>query len=395
MMFYLINIYSYCDDSIDNEIIEASVFKNLEKSNIITAPKISSVSGIVIDGLTGRVLYEKRSYTERPMASTTKIMTAILALERGKLKDVVTVSERAARVTGSNIHLKKNERISLNDLLYGLMLSSGNDAAVAIAEHIGGSVENFALMMTKKANEIGAKNTAFRTPHGLDKDGHYSTSYDLAIMASYALKNKKFADIVSTREAIISGGRKLTNTNEMLRGFPGANGIKTGYTGKAGRCLVSSATRNSWQIISVVLGSASRQMRASDSTKILNYAFKNYELVNLDNLINTEYKVKIDKGKVDYIVLKKIGEELYPLSKDEISTLKVNYNLPKKIEAPCKKGTVIGYITYSSNGKNIKSLNICITQDIEKKSLKNFYKEIISCWLIKNQQVFTDSLLKL
>jgi len=393
--FYLINIYSYCDDSIDNQNIEASVFKNSKNSNIITVPKISSVSGIVIDRLTGRVLYEKRAYTERPMASTTKIMTAILALERGKLKDTVTVTQRAARVTGSNIHLKENERISLNDLLYGLMLSSGNDAAIAIAEHIGGTVENFALMMTKKANEIGAKNTAFQTPHGLDKDGHYSTPYDLAIMARYALKNKKFAEIVSTRETIISGGRKLTNTNEMLTGFPGADGVKTGYTGKAGRCLVSSATRKGWQIISVVLGSASRQIRASDSAKILSYAFNSYELVNLDNLINTEYKIKIDKGKVDYLVFKGMGEELYPLRKDEVSTLKVNYNFPKKIEAPCKKGAVIGHITYSSGGKNIKSFNISLTQNIEKKSLKNFYDEIVSYWLTKTQQVFIDSVLKL
>ncbi|MGE5329138.1 MAG: D-alanyl-D-alanine carboxypeptidase family protein [Deltaproteobacteria bacterium] len=385
---------SYGDDYIENEPVEDSVFSATNLNNKINIPKIHSGSAIVMDRLSGRILYEKNGYTQRPMASTTKIMTAILALEKGKLSDIVTVSERAARVGGSNIHLKKNEKISLNDLLYGLMLSSGNDAAIAIAEHIGESVENFACMMTNKAHKIGANNSAFQTPHGLDKQGHYSTAYDLAIMANYALRNKKFAEIVSTKEAVISNGRKLVTTNEMLRGYEGANGVKTGFTGKAGRCLVTSASRNGWQIISVVLGSDSRQMRASDSTKMLNYAFENYKLVNLNNSMR-EIKIEVNKGKYKFIKIRGEGDEKFPLRKDEISNLKIIYNLPKKLNAPLKKGTPIGSIIYSSKGKTIKELNISLDNQIEKKSVINFYNDIIVFWVSESEKVFIDSLLKL
>ena len=392
---YILSFDSFGDDSIDNEPVKISVFSNNESNKNIVPPKISSSSAVVMDRLSGRVLYEKGAFIRRPMASTTKIMTAILALEKGKPLDIITVSERAARVGGSNIHLKKNEKICLNDLLYGLMLSSGNDAAIAISEYIGGTVEKFAVMMTNKAHDIGAKDSAFKTPHGLDKDGHYSTAYDLAIMANYALKNKKFSQIVSTRKAVISNDRNLTNTNEMLSVYPGANGVKTGFTGKAGRCLVTSAARNGWQIISVVLGSASRHMRASDSTRILNYAFNNYEMFNLNNLSKNELSVKVSKGKNPLIVIKYDGEGFYPLRKDEISTLKASYNIPKTIEAPLKKGALIGNIVYSSNGSTIKSINVSLNQDIERKSVVNFYNDIIKYWLTKTAQEFNDSLIKL
>jgi len=397
-IFVILNILcfaSYGDDSIDIEPVEDSAFLKVETNSEVVLPKVYSSSAIVMDRLTGRILFEKKGYIRRPMASTTKVMTAILALEKGKLSDIITVSERAARVGGSNIHLKKNERISLNDLLYGLMLSSGNDAAIAIAEHIGGTVEDFAYMMTTKAHKIGANNSAFQSPHGLDKDGHYTTAYDLAIMTNYALLNKKFSQIVSTKQTIISNGRNLSNTNEMLRGYPGANGVKTGFTGKAGRCLVTSATRNNWQIISVVLGSASRQMRASDSTRILNYAFENYQLVNLNNITLPESRIEVCKGKIPFIKIKREGDDKYPLRKDEICSLKADYNLPNKIEAPLKKGAVIGTLAYSSNGIIIKKANIILNQDIEKKSVVNFYNDIILFWLNKCEKGFNDSLLKL
>lgn len=395
LVLNIMNIFSYGDDSVDSEPINNSVFMEDKSNNIIESPRIPSGSAIVMDRITGRILYEKNAYIKRPIASTTKIMTAILALEKGKLSDIVTVSSRAAMVGGSNINLMKNERLSLNDLLYGLMLNSGNDAAIAIAEHIGGSVENFAVMMTDKAHEIGAIDSWFKTPHGLDKEGHYSTAYDLAVMANYALKNKKFAQIVSTKEAVIANGRRLTNTNEMLTGYPGADGVKTGYTGKAGRCLVTSVTRNNWQLISVILRSDSRHMRASDSSKILNYAFENYKFTNLNNFLVPEIKIKVNKGKVPFILLKRDGENNYILRKDEINMLKVNYKFPEKIEAPLKKDIIIGSIKYTCYGDTLKCIDVRLKQDIEKKSVIDFYNDVIGFWLDEAQKAFNDSITKL
>lgn len=395
LVLNIMSLISFCDDSVDNEIVEESVFLENKEVNVDSPPIIPSGSAIVMDNLTGRILYEKNAYVKRPMASTTKIMTAILVLEKGHLSDIVTVSERAALVGGSQIYLKKNERISLNDLLYGLMLNSGNDAAVAIAEHIGGSVENFADMMTKKAHEIGAIDSSFKTPHGLDKEGHYSTANDLAVMTRYALRIKKFAEIVSTKEAYIGNGRSLYNTNEMLTGYPGANGVKTGYTGKAGRCLVTSAARNNWQLISVILRSDSRQMRASDSSKILNYGFKNYKLTNLNDLGRSKFILKVNKGKVPFAYLKIENENKFPLREDEINTMKISYNLKDKMDAPIKAGTVIGNIVYSSYGTTIKSIDISVNQNIERKSVSNFYNDIIDFWLNNTENALTDSLINL
>lgn len=194
-------------------------------------PIIDAAAAIVMDTETGRVLFEKNAYSRRPIASTTKIMTGILAIEMGDLNDEVTVSKGASRIWGSVIDLQQGEKLKLGELLYGLMLSSGNDAAIAIAEHIGGTLENFLEMMNKKARLIGARNTNFKSPHGLDMEGHYSTAYDIALITRYALENPIFSKIVATKQAVIPK-RNLYNTNEMLEMYHGADGVKTGYTGK-------------------------------------------------------------------------------------------------------------------------------------------------------------------
>ncbi len=246
-------------------------------------PSIFAKSAIVIDQETGRVLYEKNSHEKLPMASTTKIMTLLVALEKGNLKDIVTVSKRAASVGGSSIWLSPGEKIDMESLLYGLMLNSGNDAATAIAEHIGGSVENFAKIMNEKAKEIGAYDTHFVTPSGLDIgiDDHYTTAYDLALITRYAFRYPKFAEIVSTKEKTIpwegkEWDRYLRNKNKLLWIYEGADGVKTGFTNKAGRCLVSSATREGRRFIAVVLNSPPMW---EDSIKILDYAFSKYKLI--------------------------------------------------------------------------------------------------------------------
>lgn len=377
---------SFCDDMIDEEPIKESIFtdNSSSKENSI-APRADSYAAIVMDTVTGRVLYEKNAYVERPMASTTKIMTAILALEKGNLDDVVTASGRAAAVGGSVINLGKGEKIRLGQLLYGLMLSSGNDAAIAVAEHIGGTVENFGDMMTRKAKEIGANNTAYVTPHGLDKPGHYTTAYDLALITRYALKNKKFSSIVGASSMTITSldgyTRHLYTTNEMLGNFYGADGVKTGYTGKAGRCLVTSVTRNNWRIISVVLGSNSRYQRANDSSRILNYVYNNYSLKDLRKVYEIKTKVFIKKGRQSSIDVSIDEDTVFPLRKDELSQLQVRYDLPSYITAPVKKGTKLGSVIYSIGSVDIKKINLYASKDIEKKTVYDYASDVYGKWI--------------
>ncbi len=224
----------------------------------IETPNVEAHGACLMDAKSGRVLWGKNEKAPLAMASTTKIMTAILALESGKKEETVTVSERAAFAPKVKMGLSPGEKLRLYDLMQALMLESSNDAAVAIAEHIGGSVENFCAQMTAKAKIIGARDTVFETPNGLDAGEHHSTAYDMALITRYALGVPGFLDLTNTPEASFkSDGRKysVTNKNRLLHEYTGANGVKTGYTGRAGHCFVGAARRGDMQLISVVLGS--------------------------------------------------------------------------------------------------------------------------------------------
>lgn len=217
---------------------------------------LNSKNAILYDNTYDQILYEKNAYDRVPNASTTKVLTAIVAYEKGNLKDIVTVSKNAAAIGGSGINLRTDDKITLEDLIKGLLVHSGNDAAVAIAEHIGGTVENFCTMMNQKAKEMGLTNTNFVTPHGLDRDNHYSTAYDLVKMSEYLLNIEFLANIVKERSVTLKVNEQskiIGTTNEMLSFYEGADGVKTGFTGDAGRCLITSATRDGRQLISVVL----------------------------------------------------------------------------------------------------------------------------------------------
>lgn len=246
-------------------------------------PDVTAEAAALIDVESGRLLYSKNG--DRPMriASLTKIMTAIVAIEQGRLSDMVKVSKNAYGKEGSSIYLRLGEEMSLEHLLYGLMLRSGNDAATAIAEHVGGSEEGFVLMMNRKAEELGLQNTHFANPHGLDADGHMSTANDLARLTAYALKNPVFREIVKTERKTAPNPNDpwdyvWRNKNKMLRLYEGADGVKTGFTKAAGRCLVSSATRNGQQLAAVTLRASNDW---NDHAKLLDFGFAHYELETL------------------------------------------------------------------------------------------------------------------
>lgn len=270
--------------NISNAVInasETSLAKPLDQS--MAAPKLSARSAALIDVESGRILYGQDMDRELPIASLTKIMTAIVAIEEGDINDLVTVSPRAVGVEGSSIYLQQGETLRLNDLLYGLMLRSGNDAAVAIAEHVGGSVPGFVRLMNEKAAWLGLNHTHFMNPHGLDEEGHYASAHDLAVLSAYALKNPVFQEIVKTTKttAPLPGAawdRLWINKNKMLRLYPGADGIKTGYTEMAKRCLASSATRNGIQLAAIVLNDGNDW---EDSMALLDYGFTHFDWVRL------------------------------------------------------------------------------------------------------------------
>lgn len=357
-------------DLLNNESLETTVNK---------IPKVGAGAAIVMDAASGRVLYEKNAYTRSSIASTTKIMTAIVAIENGEDDEDVVVSKNAASIWGSRVGLKEGKTYKLGNLLNAMMLRSGNDAAIAVAEHVGGSVEAFAEMMNRKAAQIGATNTNFVTPHGLDDPQHYSTPYDLALITRYALQNEKFCKIVGTKSSTFEG-KGINNTNEMLSLYPGADGVKTGYTGQAGRCLVTSATRSDWRVISVVLRCSSRSVRAQSSKVLLDYAFGNYkvhEYLKKGQLISGISTHKGVKEKVDVYSDSNIS---FPLKEDEVDRVKVEYDIPKTLEAPVKNGSKIGTVNYILDGKLLASADVSATNGTPRKDFYYYFDRIFKTW---------------
>ncbi len=353
------------------------------------ALSVSAQYACVIDAQTGKVLYEKNAYTTHSMASTTKIMTALLALENAKPDEIVTVSKNAAGTEGSSIYLAAGETLPMKDLLYGLMLNSGNDAAIAIAEHVGGSVENFAKMMTERAHSLGAKNTAFQNPNGLDAEGHYTTAYDLALITKEALEKPDFAEIVSTKKKSIPAGennkaRSFVNHNKLLSLYPGCIGVKTGFTKKTGRCLVSAATRDHTTAICVTLNAPNDW---NDHTNMLNYAFSTLSArpLVLKDMILKSIPVKCGTSKTVELLA---AEDFYLSQADteSLSKLKLDYKLPFEIQAPVSAGAQIGKLTISYDGKKLCEMDLLAGVTVD-------YLEPAKPTLLENfRKVFTNLL---
>lgn len=374
----------YEENEIKNLIIESAATPSEE-------PIINARYAIIYDRNTKQVMWGKKENEKVPMASTTKIMTAIVVLENSNLKDEVTISKKAAGVGGSRLKISSGDKITVKDLLYGLMLRSGNDAAVALAEYVGGSVEGFSVLMNNKAKELGLKNTNFVTPHGLDNENHYTTAYELAYLTDYALNNETFSKIVNTKSItiIINGNpRNIYNTNELLGNLNGVNGVKTGFTNGAGRCLVTSCTRNNNQIIIVVLGCDTKKQRTSDSTKLIEYAFKNFTRINLEEKIKNEFenwkqinrkRIYINKAKQTQVELKLSDIEVknIPIKIGEEKDIDIKINAIYNHEAPLLENTKIGNIIVKKQDEIIETVDIVIKNRIEKKNVMDYFIELI------------------
>lgn len=326
---------------------------------------VSAHSAIVIDARSGRVLYEKNAYERRGMASTTKIMTALLTLERLNVDDIVTVSAFASATEGSSIWLLPSERISVHDLLYGLMLASGNDAATALAEHTSGSIDAFTAIMNRRAIEIGAYNTNFTNPHGLPDNNHYTTAYDLALIAAEAMKNQAFSNIVATKNKTISHegsqwDRSLTNHNKLLKMYQYATGIKTGFTKKDGRCLVSSAQKDGRLHICVTLNAPDDW---NDHISMHEYCFDKYEAYTACQK-GDRAGVFINKGnESDDVYMLYENSFTTSLAKDEIENISIKNFIDVKY--PVIKNQVVGRADIYCNDSIIGSVNLIAANDAD------------------------------
>ena len=355
---------------------------------------LNARSCVVLDRTSKKILFGKNEYNKVKMASTTKIMTATIILENCDLNQTVSVSKKAANTGGSRLGLKTGDKITIKDLLYGLLLVSGNDAAVALAETCSGSVTDFAKLMNNKAKELGLSSTHFETPHGLDSDNHYTTAYELALLTDYALNNKTFLNIVGTKHYTITINgypKSLTNTNELLGSLNGVYGVKTGFTNGANRCLVTACKRGDMDIICVVLGCDTKNFRTSDSTKLINYAFENFEYVNIEELINSEfnnwkkehqnyfYIEKATSSNLD-IALSSISTPIIPINKSKISSLKVDFEITNHLYAPLYKNTNIGKFEIYTTDEIIFEGTISPAMDVYRKNLfyylKDFFRNI-------------------
>ncbi len=336
----------------------------------VSAVSTTAKAAILINGDTGEVVYEQNADERLSMASTTKIMTALLLCENGDLERQITVSAEMLRVEGSSMGLLAGDKVTLHDLLYGLLLASGNDAANVVAYTLGGTVNGFAGLMNKKAEELGLNSTHFVTPSGLDADGHYTTARDLVSLARIAMQNKDFALAASSKSAVLNYGnppyrRSLTNHNKLLKTFDGAVGIKTGFTKKSGRCLVSAAKRDGKYVIAVTLNDSNDW---KDHTALLEYGLDAIKLTEITPE-KTEYSIPVVNGGQDNLDVK---IKQYTVSSLKNQDFNCEVNLPKFLYAPINKGDIIGSVVYKKGETLIDKVDILADNDIglQKQNIK-------------------------
>lgn len=355
---------------------------------------ISAKSAILVDFNTGKVLYSKNENEPLAMASMTKVMSMLLIMEKiddGSLKydDIVEISTESSSMGGSQIFLNPGDKYKVIDLLKGVAMASANDAVVALAEKTYGSKEHFIEAMNKKAESLGLKNTHFVNVHGLDEEGHYSSAYDMSVMARELLKHEKILDFTRVYEEYLTkpDGSQiwLVNTNKLVRFYDGVDGLKTGFTQNAGYCLTATGKKNNLRLISVVMGEESIEKRSSDTVKLLNYGFNTFKVNLIKNKSEILGKVNVQKGKkenVDVVLVNDLIELLNASDKPSNYKFKI---LVDKITAPIKKGDVIGKVkVLNDNDILISQVDITVNENVLKANLWDLFKRNLKYNLVWN-----------
>ena len=368
-------------------IVFASVPNLQNVSKEVNSLASKAKSAILIEASTGEILFEKNSHEKLAPASMTKIMSMLIVMEAIENKiinwdDVITISENASSMGGSQILLETNEQMSVKDLFKGVAVASGNDAIVALAEATYGTVDEFVIAMNKKAKQLGLKDTNFKNPHGLDIENHYSSAYDMSIIAKELLKHKKVLEFTSIYEDYLRKGTDreywLVNTNKLVKFYNGADGLKTGYTESAGYCLTATAKKDNVRLIAVVMGEESSNERNNEVRAMLDYGFSKVTVYNIASKNKKIKKINIDKSSKDnnyvvpvddVIIVKKKGEKLG----------KITYDLKlKELTAPIKKGTIVGKLNILENNKLLSTVDLTINENVKKSKFIDLYlKHII------------------
>ena len=350
-------------------------------------------SAILIDASTGNIIYEKNAHEKLAPASMTKMMSMLLimeAIDRGELKwnQMITASENASSMGGSQILLETGEKMSVKDLFKGIAVASGNDAVVALSEAIAGTEDEFVKRMNQRAKELGLQDTNFKNPHGLDTANHYSSSYDMSLIAKELVKHEKVLEFTSIYEDYLREGQKnkvwLVNTNKLVRFYDGLDGLKTGYTKEAGYCLTSTAKRGDTRFITVVMGEPDTKTRNSETTSMLDYAFSQYESEKIFSKDNSVGTVRVDLGKTETVKLFPM-EDVSVLNKKSENKKNVNYELKvNHLSAPIKKGEKVGELILKVEGEKNRTIPLTVQNKVAKANLLEVYVHQVKSILAGN-----------
>lgn len=353
----------------------------------------SASSSIVIEASTGQILYNKDANKPHEVASLTKMMGLILifeAIEKGALKtdEILTTSENAKNMGGSQIWLDTGEKISVDDLLKGIIMASANDAMVLMAERVSGTEEAFVNQMNKKAKELGLKNTYFKNSTGLDEDGAYSSAYDMAIIAKELIKNEKVFDYSKNYESYIREGTSnktwITNTNKLVRFYEGVDGLKTGLTDKAGSCMAVTAKKNGLRLIAITLGFPDSKVRNQETMDLLDYGFNQYEakiIKKKNDVLGQLYLEKASKDKIDLV----LSDDVVIINKKQDKEKDYKYEIKTyDVVYPIKKDTVLGVLQVKENNKVINEIDLVSKEDINKLNIFRLYLKILKDILLGN-----------
>lgn len=345
---------------------------------------IPAKSAILMDAVTGKILFEKNPDEKMPPASITKIMTMLLvmeALDQGKinLKDMVTTSELASSMGGTQIWLAPNEQMSVHDMLKSCAVASANDAAVALGEHIGGSMENFVAMMNDKAGQLGMTNTTFINPTGLDAEGHLTTAKDIALMSKALLSYPKITEYTSIWMDSVRGGQmELVNTNKLVKFYKGCTGLKTGTTDGAGSCLSASATRGNLSLIAVVMGCTTSVDRFNSTKQLLDYGFNNFAMYKTNFSKDMVKPIPVKKGVTETVELDTTNYGDIIIPKGSEKDIKEIVNLPESVTAPIEQGQKLGDITLSLNDEVIATFDITAKHAVPAVTFTNALQSLLS-----------------
>ena len=359
------------------------IFADTEEAKL----DIVSKSAVLMDASTGKILYEKNSHEKLPPASVTKVMTMLLiceALESGKIKedDDVQISETAASMGGSQIFLEPGEIQKVDTLLKSIAVASANDACVAMAEYVGGSVEEFVVLMNKRAKELGMNDTNFVNTNGLPVDNHYTSAYDIALMSKELLRHKKISKYLTTWMDEVVVGKKqakigISNTNKLVKHYTGATGVKTGFTQQAKYCLSASALRNNTHLIAVTLCAETSPIRFKDATSLLNYGFANYETVKICGANEKIATVKFEKGEKENVDLVAKDDLCVLIKKGGNKDFKKKVTIKQDLKLPIEKNTELGVVKVYRGKELVGETKIINTEDINKASYLQMLKRVV------------------